>query len=93
MTETRNVRISSVKKAWGNLLKKADVEHIQIRNLRTFFNCMLISQYGLSHMEAGAFLGNSEAVNYNRYTPVSLETIGAKLSDLENRKMINELVA
>ena len=33
MTETRNVRISSVKRAWGNLLKEADVEPIQLRDL------------------------------------------------------------
>ena len=93
MTETRNVRISSVKRAWGNLLKEANVEHIQLRDLRTFFNWMLVSQYGLSHKEAGAYLGNSEAVNYNRYTPVSLETIGAKLRGLEDRKIISQLVA
>ena len=54
MTETRNVRISSVKRAWGNLLKEANVEPIQLRDLRTFFNWMLVSQYDLSHQEAGA---------------------------------------
>ena len=93
MTETRNVRISSVKRAWGNLLKEADVEPIQLRDLRTFFNWMLVSQYSLSHKEAGAYLGNSEAVNYNNYTPVRLETIGAKLRGLGGRKMISQLVA
>ena len=93
VTETRNVRISSVKRAWGNLLKEANVEHIQLRDLRTFFNWMLVSQYGLSHKEAGAYLGNSEAVNYNHYTPVSLETIGAKLRGLGDRKIISQLVA
>ena len=93
VTETRNVRISSVKRAWGNLLKEADVEPIQLRDLRTFFNWMLVSQYGLSHKEAGAYLGNSEAVNYNHYTPVSLETIGAKLRGLGDKKIISQLVA
>ena len=93
VTETRNVRISSVKRAWGNLLKEADVEPIQLRDLRTFFNWMLVSQYGLSHKEAGAYLGNSEAVNYNHYTPVSLETIGAKLRGLRDKKIISQLVA
>ena len=93
VTETRNVRTSSVKRAWRNLLKEADVEPIQIRDLRTFFNWMLISQYGLSHMEGGVHLGNSEAVNYNHYTPVSLETIGAKLRGLGDRKIISQLVA
>ena len=88
VTETRNVRISSVKRAWGNLLKEADVEPIQLRDLRTFFNWMLISQYGLSQEEAGAYLGNSEAVNIHHYTPVSLETIGAKLEG--SRKQEND---
>ena len=53
---------------------------------------MLISQYGLGHKEAGAYLGNSEAVNYNHYTPVSLATIGAKLKGLEDRKMTVSLL-
>ena len=47
----------------------------------------------LHDIEAGAYLGNSEAVNYNHYTPVSLETIGAKLRGLGDRKMISQLVA
>ena len=93
MTETRKVRISSVKRAWGNLLKEANVEHIQLRDLRTFFNWMLVSQYGLSHKEAGAYLGNIEAVNFNHYTQVSLETIGAKLRGLGDKKIISQLVA
>ena len=54
---------------------------------------MLVSQYGLSHNEAGAYLGNSEAVNYNHYTPVSLENIGAKLRGLGDKKIISQLVA
>ena len=58
-----------------------------------FFNWMLVSQYGLSHKEAVAYLGNIEAVNSNHYTPVSLETIVAKLRGLEDRKMISQLVA
>ena len=36
---------------------------------------------------------SSEAVNYNHYSPVSLETIGAKLRGLEDRKIISQLVA
>jgi hypothetical protein len=52
--ETRNVRMSSVKRAWGNLQKEVDVEPIQLRDIRTFFKWMMVSQYSLSHKEAGA---------------------------------------
>ena len=93
MAEVRNVRISSVKRAWGNLLNEARVEPIQMKDLRTFFNWMLISQYGLSHKEAGAYLGNSEAVNYTHYTPVSLETLGAKLRGIGDQGMLTQLAA
>ena len=93
MAEVRNVRISSVKRAWGNLLNKARVEPIQIKDLRAFFNWMLISQYGLSHKEAGAYLGNSEAVNYTHYTHVSLETLGVKLRGIGDQGMLTQLAA
>ena len=75
----REVRISSVKRAWGNLLDEADIRPIQIKDLRTFFNWLLVSQYGLSNKEAGAYLGNSEAVNQEHYTPVSLKAVSSKL--------------
>ena len=93
MAEVRNVRISSVKRAWGNLLNEARVEPIQIKDLRAFFNWMLISQYGLSHKEAGAYLGNSEAVNYTHYTHVSLETLGVKLRGIGDQGMLTQLAA
>ena len=64
-----------------------------MKDLRTFFNWMLISQYGLSHKEAGAYLGNSEAVNYTHYTPVSLETLGAKLRGIGDQGMLTQLAA
>ena len=47
----------------------------------------------IKEKEAGAYSGNSEAVNYNHYTPVSLETIGAKLRGLGDKKIISQLVA
>ena len=60
-------------------MDEADIRPIQIKDLRTFFNWLLVSQYGLSNKEAGAYLGNSEAVNQEHYTPVSLKAVRSKL--------------
>ena len=46
---------------------------------RTFFNWLLVSSCGLSHKEAGAYLGNSEEVNRFHYMPVSLELVREKM--------------
>ncbi len=75
----RDLRINSTKRAWLNLLNQAGVLPFQIRDLRTYFNWVLVSQLGLSNKEAGTYLGNSEAVNNQHYTPVSLGAISAKL--------------
>ncbi len=75
----RDLRINSTKRAWLNFLNQAGVLPFQIRDLRTYFNWVLVSQLGLSNKEAGTYLGNSEAVNNQHYTPVSLGAISAKL--------------
>ena len=74
-----DLRINSTKRAWLNLLNQAGVLPFQIRDLRTYFNWVLVSQLGLSNKEAGTYLGNSEAVNNQHYSPVSLGAISAKL--------------
>ena len=79
-SQTRHVRIGSVKRAWASLLEKAGVPSIQIKDLRTFFNWFLITKLGLSHKEAGLYLGNSEQVNFDHYTPVCLENLSDKLN-------------
>ena len=89
----REVRISSVKRAWGNLLDEADIRPIQIKDLRTFFNCYLVSQYGLSHKEAGAYLGNSEEVNRFHYILVSLEVVREKMRRAQGDPLLARLAA
>ena len=75
----RDLRINSTKRAWFKLLNQAGVLPFQIKDLRTYFNWVLVSQLVLSNKEEGAYLGNSEAVNNQHYTPVSLGAISAKL--------------
>ena len=75
----RDLRINSTKRAWFKLLNQAGVLPFQIKDLRTYFNWVLVSQLGLSNKEAGAYLGNSEAVNNQHYTPVNLEAMSVKL--------------
>ena len=75
----RDLRINSTKRAWFKLLNQAGVLPFQIKDLRTYFNWVLVSQLGLSNKEAGAYLGNSEAVNNQHYTPVNLEAMSFKL--------------
>ena len=88
----RQVRIGSVKRAWRNLLTQAEVPPMQLKDLRTFFNWVLISNYGLSHKEAGSYLGNSEQINYDHYSPVSLSAISSKLNAHQGRKFIPEIL-
>ena len=87
------VRTSSVKRAWGNLLDEAGIRPIQFKDLRTFFNWLLVSQYGLSNKEAGAYLGNSEAVNQEHYAPVSLKAVSSKLRTSGDCGIIPQLAA
>ena len=90
--EERQVRIGSVKRAWGNLLEEARIPKIQIKDLRTFFNWVLISHFGLSHKEAGSYLGNSEQVNYEHYSPVSLSQLSSKLKAQAGGHFIPQLL-
>ena len=90
--EERQVRIGSVKRAWGNLLEEAQIPKIQIKDLRTFFNWVLISHFGLGHKEAGSYLGNSEQVNYEHYSPVSLSQLSSKLKAQAGGNFIPQLL-
>ena len=73
------IRVSDLRRSWDNLLFKAGVEGFQRKDLRTYFNWLLVSKYGLSHKEAGSYIGNSELVNSTHYTPVSMETVRLKI--------------
>ena len=67
--------------------------HIQIKDLRTYFNWVLVSQLGLSNKEAGSYLGNSEAVNNQLYTPVNLEAMSAKLRSKGPEMILSQIAA
>ena len=89
----RDLRINSTKRAWFKFLNQAGVLPFQVKDLRTYFNWVLVSQLGLSNKEAGAYLGNSEAVNYTHYTHVSLETLRVKLRGIGDQGMLTQLAA
>ena len=41
----------------------AQVENLQLRDLRTYFNHILKTNYNFTSKEAGAYIGNNEVVN------------------------------
>ena len=89
----RDLRINSTKRAWFKLLNQAGVLPFQIKDLRTYFNWVLVSQLGLSNKEAGSYLGNSEAVNNQHYTPVNLEAMSAKLRSKGPEMILPQIAA
>ena len=89
----RDLRINSTKRAWFKFLNQAGVLPFQVKDLRTYFNWVLVSQLGLSNKEAGAYLGNSEAVNNQHYTPVSIEAMSAKLRSRDTHLILPQIAA
>ena len=89
----RDLRINSTKRAWFKFLNHTGVLPFQIKDLRTYFNWILVSQLGLSNKEAGTYLGNSEAVNNQHYTPVSLEAMSAKLRATGTNMILPQIAA
>lgn len=72
-------RVDSINDSWRVLKKQAGVFDIQIKDIRTFFNWMLTHEYGLSSKDAGLYIGNSEQVNHDHYTPSDETFIRSKL--------------
>ena len=87
------IRVSDLRRSWDNLLFKAGVEGFQRKDLRTYFNWLLVSKYGLSHKEAGSYIGNSELVNSTHYTPVSMETVRLKIKQNPGGHFLGNQVA
>ena len=54
---------------------------------------VLVSQLGLSNKEAGAYLGNSEAVNNQHYTSVNLEAMSTKLRSYGPEMILLQIAA
>ena len=81
-------RIDDIKKSFSRLLKISKVEDLTFRDLRKFFNHLLVSRYGLSTKEASSYIGNSQVVNLRNYDPVSPSVILSKTSSLPLSRMI-----
>lgn len=59
-------RVSSIRTAWTNVRKKANVSNILIHDLRRYNNDKLLES-GLSNEESGALIGNTARVNEMHY--------------------------
>ncbi|OGG93432.1 MAG: hypothetical protein A2527_14745 [Candidatus Lambdaproteobacteria bacterium RIFOXYD2_FULL_50_16] len=82
-------RQDSLKHSWASIKKAAGVANLQIKDLRTYFNSVLRSRYGLSAKEAGAYLGNSAEINELHYTPLSTGEMSKKLQRLSLTEAMN----
>jgi integrase len=72
-------RVDSIKKTWATLVRVSGVDDVQLKDLRTWFNHRITSEFGFSAKEAGAYIGNSEMINKRHYTPVSMDVVRRKL--------------
>jgi len=81
-------RIDNLKKAFSKLLESAGVEGVLFKDLRTYFNHLLVSRYGFSNKEASSFIGNSPEVNLRHYDPISPTVIREKTGGLPLSQMI-----
>ena len=81
-------RIDNLKKAFSKLLESAGVEGVLFKDLRTYFNHLLVSRYGFSNKEASSFIGNSPEVNLLHYDPISPTVIREKTGGLPLSQMI-----
>ena len=66
----------------------AGVEGVMLKDLRTYFNHLLVSRYGFSNKEASSLIGNSPEVNLKHYDPVSLSVIRNKTGGLPISELI-----
>ena len=73
------VGVRDFRTAWYNLRCKAGLPDLQVKDLRTFFNWLLGTKSDLSNKELGCYIGNTERVNLDHYTPYSLESSNEKL--------------
>ena len=76
------VGVRDFRTAWNSLRQKAGLPDLQVKDLRTFFNWLLGTKSDLSNKELGCYIGNSERVNLEHYTPVNLESSSEKLGRL-----------
>ena len=72
-------RVNCIGNGWESLKKRARVENLQLKDLRTYFNHILKTNYNFTSKEAGAYIGNNEVVNERHYSPYHEPTIRGKM--------------
>ena len=82
ITFTQNRRVNCIHNGWEALKMLARVENLQLRDLRTYFNHILKTNYNFTSKEAGAYIGNNEVVNELHYSPYHEPTIREKMRKL-----------
>jgi hypothetical protein len=75
-------RVNCIRNGWESLKKLARVENLQLRDLRTYFNHILKTNYNFTSKEAGAYIGNNEVVNELHNSPYHEPTIREKMRKL-----------
>ena len=73
-------RRDSMDKSWKTLLKKAQVENLQIKDFRNWSNHILKHENLFTTKEASSYLGHSPMVNESHYEPISKERIYQKIN-------------
>ena len=67
-------------KSWKTLLKKAQVEDLQVMDLRNWVDHILKQENLFTNKEASCYLGHSIEVNELHYEPISKERISQKIN-------------
>jgi len=84
-------RCDSVKTAWKSLCSKTGIEDLHVHDLRRFFNRVILQEkLGFTPEESGRYIGNSEDVNREHYSPISIETFERKICQTSFGELINE---
>mgnify|MGYP003331411836 CR=1 FL=1 len=73
-------RRDSLDKSWKTLLKKAQVENLQIKDFRNWANHILKHENLFTTKEAASYLGHCPKVNEMHYEPISKERMTLKLN-------------
>jgi integrase len=74
-------RCDSIKKVWKTVCRNSDVEDLHVHDLRRFFNRVILQEkLGFSPEESGRYIGNSEEVNREHYSPISNEIFEKKIN-------------
>ena len=82
-------RCDSIKKAWGTIKEKAGIEDLYLHDLRRFFNRVILQEkLGFSPEESGRYIGNTEEVNRDHYSPISIDVFERKI----NKNNFSELI-